>query len=57
MKDHGDLDDHETAQALGEMLERMRQALGFTVQGAVATTGFQVDGVAYEVTLRKAVQR
>lgn len=51
--DHGDLDEFETALVVGEMVERMRVQLAFTMEGALASTAFEVDGAVYEITLRK----
>ncbi len=52
MKDHGELDEFEQAQVLGELLETMRQRLEFAPV-CTAKTDFVIDDVVYEVTLKR----
>lgn len=51
MKDHGELDEYEVNQAIGELVNRMMEQLRFA-PGALAKTTFEIDGVEYEVSLR-----
>lgn len=52
--DHGYLDEDEANTAIGALVNRMVEQLGFTAPGAVATSAFEIDGVRYEVSVSKA---
>ena len=51
MKDHGELEDAETAQVLGALVIRAVEHLRFCTAGAQAKANFSIDGVAYEITV------
>ena len=51
MKDHGELEDAETAQVLGALVVRAVDQLKFAA-GAQAKTSFSIDGVEYEITVQ-----
>ncbi len=51
MTDHGELDDADIPQVLGEMVIRMVDQLKFA-PGANALTGFAIDDVQYELTIK-----
>ncbi len=53
MTDHGELDDFEVAQVIGEKLMEMRQTLDFTGPGAIASSDLRINDVAYRMTITR----
>ncbi|QPT09703.1 hypothetical protein [Sphingomonas paucimobilis] len=51
--DHGYLDEDEEAAVLGERVQAMLKKLALVPPGMIAKTSFEVDGVEYEISLRK----
>ncbi|QPT09864.1 hypothetical protein [Sphingomonas paucimobilis] len=57
MRDHGYLNGDEQAAVLGEQVLAMIDKLSLVPPGAIAATGFEIDGCAYEIKLTKATAK
>lgn len=57
MRDHGYLDDEQSAVVLGERVHAMIEKLALVPAGMIAATEFEIDGVGYEIKLSKVTAK